>query len=114
MPARRLAMRATLSPCSASGIAQPKMTSSIAAGSTPGARASASRIVAAASSSGRMKRSAPFGALPTGVRTDETMNASAIEVRQEILERFAHLCRVAVEQVIGPVDHDQLLRFGQR
>ena len=28
-PARRLAMRATFSPCSASGIAQPRITSSI-------------------------------------------------------------------------------------
>ena len=32
MPARRLAMRATFRPCSASGIAQPRITSSISAG----------------------------------------------------------------------------------
>ena len=31
-PARRLAMRATFSPCSASGIAQPRITSSISDG----------------------------------------------------------------------------------
>ncbi len=52
-PARRLAMRATFSPCSASGIAQPRITSSISAGSTPGARRSASAMTAAAISSGR-------------------------------------------------------------
>src|SRR3954466_744377 len=112
MPARRLAMRATLSPCSASGIAQPRMTSSTAAASTP-ERASASRIAVAASSSGRTNFNAPFGALPTGVRTAETTKALPIEVREQILERFADFGRVAVEQVIGGVDDDELFRFGQ-
>ena len=75
-PARSAAIRATFNPCSASGMAQPKITSSISAGSTPGARASASRMTIAASSSGRVVRSAPFGALPTGVLTAETRTAS--------------------------------------
>src|SRR4051812_31625359 len=114
MPARRLAMRATLSPCSASGIAQPRITSSISAASTPGARASASRMAIAASSSGRTKRSAPFGALPTGVRTAATTNASAIEIPEQILERLADLTGVPVEQMIGGVDHHQLFRLRQR
>src|SRR5262245_15024352 len=37
-PARRLAMRATLKPCSPSGIAQPRITSSTSSGNAPGAR----------------------------------------------------------------------------
>src|SRR5919107_5711872 len=77
-PARRLAIRATLSPCSASGIAQPRITSSTSAGSSPGARRSASPITAAPISSGRVTRSAPFGALPTAVRTALTITASFI------------------------------------
>src|SRR5262245_54932429 len=113
MPARRLAIRATFNPCSASGIAQPRITSSISAGATAGTRASASRIAVAASSSGRTKRSAPFGAFPTGVRTAATTNASAIEVRQEIVERFADFRRVPVEEMIRGVDDDELLRLGQ-
>ena len=44
IPARRLAMRATLSPCSASGIAQPRITSSISAAATPAARLKPSRM----------------------------------------------------------------------
>ena len=36
IPARRLAIRATFSPCSASGIAQPRMTSSTSARSSRG------------------------------------------------------------------------------
>src|SRR4051812_36158083 len=113
MPARRLAMRATLSPCSASGIAQPRITSSTSAGSRPGTRASASLITAAAISSGRVNRSAPFGALPTGVRTAETMKASAMKVPQQILQRLADFGGVPVEEVIGHVDDDELLRLRQ-
>src|SRR5262245_14866315 len=113
-PARRLAIRATLSPCSASGIAQPRMTSSMSPGSTPGARASASLIAVAASSSGRTNRSAPFGARPTGVLTADTIKASAIEVREQIFQRFADFRRVAVEEVIRGVDYDELLRLRER
>ena len=78
MPARRLAMRATFMPCSASGIAQPRMTSSISAGSSPGARRSASPMATAASSSGRVACNAPRGAFPTGVRTADTTTASVM------------------------------------
>src|SRR5436190_3605814 len=113
MPARRLAIRATFRPCSASGIAQPRMTSSISDGSSATTRRSASLMVMAASSSGRVWRSAPFGALPAGVRTAETMKASAIEVLDEILDRFADLGGVAVEKMIGGVDDHQLFRLGQ-
>src|SRR4051812_22887605 len=79
-PARRLAMRATFMPCSASGIAQPMITSSISDASTAGARLSASLMTAAPSSSGRVPRNAPFGALPTAVRAAETMTAVFIVV----------------------------------
>ena len=77
-PARRLAMRATFSPCSASGIAQPRMTSSMSDGSMPGARCSASAMTAAAISSGLTVLSAPFGARPTAVRVAETITASCM------------------------------------
>ena len=75
-PARRLAIRATFSPCSASGIAHPMITSSTSAGSSPGARRRASAITTAPISSGRVALSAPFGAFPTAVRTALTMTAS--------------------------------------
>ena len=58
-PARMLAMRATFRPCSASGIAQPRITSSISAGSRPGARRSASAMTIAARSSGRVRAQGP-------------------------------------------------------
>jgi len=62
----------------ASGIAQPRITSSTSAGSRPGTRLSASLMAAAAMSSGRVLRSVPRGALPTAVRAMETMTASFI------------------------------------
>jgi hypothetical protein len=77
-PARRLAMRATLRPCSASGIAQPRMTSSTSDGCTPGARRNASPMTAAAISSGLTVFNAPFGARPTAVRVAETITASCM------------------------------------
>ena len=79
---------------------------------SPGARFNASRITAAASSSGRVVRSDPFGAFPTGVRTAETMSASAIEILQKIVDRVADFGHLAVEQMVGAVDDDELLRFG--
>src|SRR5439155_7158868 len=78
MPARRLAIRATFSPCSASGIAHPSTTSSTSDGSTAGARRSASAIAVAASSSGRVPRRVPFGAFPDAVRTALTITASCM------------------------------------
>src|SRR4051794_30566306 len=112
MPARRLAMRATFMPCSASGIAQPMITSSISAGSIPGARFSASAIATAPSSSGRVPRSVPLGALPAAVRTAETITASCIEVTQQVLDRVGDLGHFAVEQMIGAFDDDELFRLG--
>ncbi len=67
-------MRATLSPCSASGMAQPKMTSLTSAGSSPGARRSVSAMTAAAISSGRTVRSAPFGAFAFNAVWTEAVN----------------------------------------
>src|SRR6188508_1713039 len=112
-PARRLAMRATFSPCSASGIAQPRITSSTSDAARPGARFSASRMASAASSSGRVVRSDPFGALPTGVRTADTMSASAIEILQQVFDAVADFRDFAVKKMIGPVDDDELFRLGQ-
>ena len=77
-PARIAAARATFMPCSASGIAQPMITSSISDASKPGTRAMASLITAAPISSGRVSRKVPFGALPTAVRTADTITASFI------------------------------------
>jgi len=77
-PARRAAMRAMLLPLSASGLAQPMMTSSIQAGSKSGMRPSKPRMAMAAKSSGRTVRSEPRGALPTGVRTQSMITASCI------------------------------------
>ncbi len=82
-PARSVAMRAMFIPCSASGMAQPMMTSSTSFGSRPFARATASRIANAARSSGRIARSIPRGAFPIAVRTELTITAS----------RMAHLGR---------------------
>src|SRR5476649_2164298 len=110
IPARKLAMRATFIPCSASGIAQPRITSSISAGSMPGARFSASAIAIAPSSSGRVPRSVPPGALPEAVRTAETITASFI-IPQQILDRVGDLGHLAVEQMIRGVDDNELLRF---
>ena len=79
-PARSAAMRATFIPCSASGMAQPRITSSISLVSTCGTRSSAPLMATAASSSGRVARSVPLKARPTGVRTEETMTTSLITV----------------------------------
>src|SRR3954453_21494289 len=128
MPARRLAIRATFIPCSASGIAQPRITSSTSEDSTPGARRSASLITVAASSSGRVPRRVPAGALPTGVRTAETITASLIwldsyscywrqlgatslKIPKQILDRVGDLADAPVEQVIGCIDHHELFRL---
>src|SRR6202034_4026924 len=78
-PARRAAMRAMFQPCSPSGCAQPRMTSSIVDLSRAGPRASTPLIAVAARSSGRVVESAPLGAGPTGVRTAATRTASGME-----------------------------------
>src|SRR6266446_947854 len=76
-PASSTALRATFMPCSPSGNAQPITASSIAFGSSDGTWATAARIAATSRSSGRTVRSAPRGALPTGVRVAATTNASS-------------------------------------
>src|SRR5215472_3340899 len=81
-PARSDAMRATLLPCSASGIAQPRMTSSTSLDSRPGTRLIASWMTAAAISSGRVLRRVPRGALPPAVRAMDTMTASFISTSE--------------------------------
>jgi hypothetical protein len=53
MPASSRPIRATFIPCSASGIAQPTMTSSTSAGSSPGACAITDPMACASMSSGR-------------------------------------------------------------
>src|SRR6202789_1895451 len=75
-PARKLATRATFIPCSASGMAQPRMTSSISDLSSCGTRSSAPLMAKAARSSGRVVRRVPRGALPTAVRTADAMMTS--------------------------------------
>src|SRR5512139_2646963 len=115
-PARRLAMRATLRPCSPSGMAQPITTSSMSAGTTPGARRSASAMTAAASSSGRTTLSVPFGALPTAVRVAETITASCMSglpVLEQVDDGITHERGLAVEQVRGVLEHAQLARLGE-
>ncbi len=72
-PASRRPIRATFIPCSASGIAQPTITSSITAGSRPGHWPSTDFSTYASMSSGRVFLNIPRGALPTGVRVAATM-----------------------------------------
>src|SRR5262245_44016558 len=85
-PARSAAWRATLLPCSASGIAQPSTTSSTISAFTGGTRASAPWMTAAAMSSGRVSRSAR-PALPTAVRTLDTTTASRMTSSPLVPER---------------------------
>src|SRR5207247_4099331 len=77
-PARWQAMRATFIPWAPSGMAQPRMKSSIRSGEICGTRERAALIAKAARSSGRTVRIFPFGALPTGVRAAATIKASFI------------------------------------
>jgi hypothetical protein len=63
------ALRATFQPCSASGIAQPKITSSTCSAFNPGTRSTAATSNAAARSSGRVFFSVPLFARPTALRT---------------------------------------------
>ena len=72
-PASSAPMRAMFRPCGPSGIAQPMMASSIAAGSSVGTWASAPRSAATSRSSGRVLRKKPRCDLPIGVRVAATM-----------------------------------------
>src|SRR5579871_1500351 len=91
-PARKLATRATFIPCSASGIAQPRITSSTSDLSSCGTRHNAPLIANAARSSGRVVRSVPRGALPTAVRTADAMMTSFMGLLL-ISKRFTGLQR---------------------
>src|SRR5713226_5410745 len=115
MPALRLAMRATFRPCSASGIAHPRITSSISPASIPGARLSASAMAVAARASGRVPRRTPCGALPVGVRTAETSTASCMtpSLSQQIFDRVRDLSGSSIEEMIRAVDDDELFRLGR-
>ena len=87
-PARKEAMRATFIPCSASGMAQPRMTSSISLGSSCGTRSSAPLMATAASSSGRVARSVPLKARPTGVRTKNNHDFTHSTPRKSPIHRI--------------------------
>src|SRR5688572_9143763 len=113
-------MRATFSPCSASGIAHPSTTSSMSAGSMPGARRSTSSMTVAAISSGRTVFSEPFGAFPTAVRVAATITASCMisssrpgtgKVLEQVGQGVTHFAGLAVEQVVGAIDLHELLRL---
>src|SRR5215468_9131046 len=95
-PARSAAIRATFIPCSPSGIAQPRITSSISFASRPGTRPIASLITSAAKSSGLVARKLPLYALPTGVLTALTIHASlligpSLLLKHECNSRRKHL-----------------------
>jgi hypothetical protein len=77
-PPSRPTTRATLSPCSPSGIAQPSTKSSTSPGFTCGTRASSLATTWPASSSGRVCASVPFAARPTAERTASTMTTFSI------------------------------------
>src|SRR5262245_4869765 len=83
--------RATLRPCSPSGIAQPSTTSSILP-LTCGTRATRPRTTSAASSSGRLVASAPLKPRPTAERTASAMTMSVISIPQGlvVLEHVLH------------------------
>src|SRR6185437_9958708 len=75
-PPRKPATRATLSPCSPSGMAQPMTRSSTSSGFTCGTRARRPAITWPASSSGRVSASVPLCARPTAERTASTITTS--------------------------------------
>src|SRR5262245_7917181 len=83
-------MRATLRLSSPAWFVHPRITSSIAAGSTD-ARSTAARTARAARSSARTVARAP-PARPTGVRAADTMKASLMRRTQMLVE--AHVLEV--------------------
>ena len=72
-PASSMPMRAKFMPCSASGMAQPTMMSSMRVRSSCGSGSRMPRRACASRSSGRVFLNTPRGALPTGVRLAATM-----------------------------------------
>src|SRR3984957_991811 len=98
-------MRATFKPCSASGIAQPMMASSITLVSRPGTCATADLIACTSSSSWRVFLNMPRGALPIGVRLAATMYASC--------NCLLMCCSLVPHRLAGLQHaHDPLLRLG--
>ena len=77
-PARAPTRRARFIPCSPSGKAQPRITSSIRERSSCGTRSTAALTAIAARSSARTSLSTPLLARPMGVRTALTITASAM------------------------------------
>ena len=69
IPARKAAMRAMFMPCSASGMAQPRTTSSTKLALKPLVRSMAPRIAVAARSTGLVSLRDPLMARPTAVLT---------------------------------------------
>ena len=99
-------------PCSASGIAQPSMTSSISDPRSAGRRFSASRMTVSRQLVGPGPRNAPAGALPTGVRTaddDHGISPSKSCSRSSMASPTS--LALAVEKMVRAVDDDQLFRF---
>src|SRR5574341_556865 len=88
-PARSAIIRPIFKPCSPSGIAQPMITSSTSWGFNPSVRFSAAATTVAPISSGRLVRSFPRGALPTALRTPETITASLMGNSFLIPQRLA-------------------------
>ena len=113
-PARRLAMRATFSPCSASGIAQPRITSSISSGVDAGrapqrfADDGGRHLVGPDRAQGAVRRLADGGA--GGGNDYRVVHEKSVE---QVAQRVAHLARLPVEQMVGAIDLDQLLRVLQ-
>ena len=62
---------------------------------------------------GPRRRSDPFGALPTGVRTAETMRPQPSKSCSRSSMASPTSDDLAVEQMIGAVDDDELFRLGQ-
>src|SRR6266511_6096463 len=86
-PDRNAATRPMFRPCSASGSAQPRITSSISFGSRPRACSTAALITVAARSAVCTVRSPPRGALPTAVRAADTITASFITIYSSLIRQ---------------------------
>src|SRR2546426_4466698 len=78
--------------------------SSISSARRPGVRSMAARIAAAAMSSGRVAESFPLGALPTAVRTAETITGKLMfgprseEHTSELQSPCNLVCRLLLEK----------------
>ena len=107
----RLAMRATFRPCSASGIAQPRITSSTVGRVDAGRAAAPRESHGAAISSGRVPSGGPIRRLADGGPNGGNDYSVFHGVTQEVFHRIGDLPNLAVEQMIRRVDDDELLRL---